>query len=673
MTGIQRAVLGEALQEAIGGDEVRALLLTTHDLDPQFLEAEILPVFLGNTLQHTQRTRQVQLEHEIRGRDVDIDVYYEGRALAAHEGAARLGWSRLRMTGRRGGVFHPKVVLALCSGDQGESLIVSVASANLTRGGWWTNLEVADVVRLNDGQRHGYLAGLKALVKQLDRAAPALANRSATKRVAKFLARQEAYSTITDGGTLRPTLLPGWTSMTAELGRLFGNRLAGSHLEVITPFHDADPLAEGSALIGLIDQFRPRSTTIALPMLGVGTPLPQAVFDRIAADDRIAWGRIPTAYTRLADGVDAGDRSVHAKVYRFWRGGSEPFEVLIAGSHNLSGAAHSGTTNFEVSVIHELRGRRQQPFLERADDRPDAFDVLDPEEEAQHTPSALPLSLAYDWESGQASARWDAGTPPQPVVISRAGESVVRVDLQQRQNTVALDAQDSGRLREVLMSSCVVTATIHDGSSSPLLLIELNHDLKPLLTGMTLTPAELLALWAIPDLRSRLEKAGRLQGERGPTEPDLDGAPPATVSMFEQFAGVYHAFQGLKTRIGEMVAAGRVRAAAVLLYGRGLDSPCTVLELVRDQADDDLALAYVTFRCARHLLDAVETDHQSLATELPRQRQELIGVVAHHDRLRRALIESAAESERAELEQFLVWFDDQFDTETQEVTTEATP
>lgn len=86
MTGLDKAVLGQAIQAAIGEDEVQALMLTTHDLDPQFFEGEILPVFLGNNLQHTQRTRALQLEHEIRERDVAIDVYYEGRALAAHEG-----------------------------------------------------------------------------------------------------------------------------------------------------------------------------------------------------------------------------------------------------------------------------------------------------------------------------------------------------------------------------------------------------------------------------------------------------------------------------------------------------------------------------------------------------------------------------------------------------------
>ena len=56
MTAIEKAVLGDALQTAIGEADVQAVVFTTHDLDPQFFEAEILPVFLGNDLKHTQRT-----------------------------------------------------------------------------------------------------------------------------------------------------------------------------------------------------------------------------------------------------------------------------------------------------------------------------------------------------------------------------------------------------------------------------------------------------------------------------------------------------------------------------------------------------------------------------------------------------------------------------------------
>lgn len=668
MTGMQGAVLGEAIQGAIGERMVTALVFCTHDLEPPFFEIEILPVFLGNDLKHNQRTRWLQLDHEMRDRGVAVDVYFEGRALVEYEGAARLNWNRLQMNGRGSGKFHPKVVLALCEQDGLESLVVAVSSANLTRGGWWTNLECADVVTITDGERHGYLAGLVDLVAQLQRSAPKLAERGATTAVRAFLARQRPYTNTTQDGVLRPTLLPGWSDLPGELARLFGRRIDGLHLEVISPFHDAVPLAPGAALVGLLDAFRPKSTTLALPFVGSGTPVAEAVYAAVNADDRVSWAKLPSKHARTADGVDAGDRSLHAKVYRFWRGGPDPLEVVVMGSHNLSAAAHSGTVNFEVSVVNEVRGRRQRALLEPLDATPDAFDVLDGDaEENEHLPSAFPLSLAYDWETRRAEARWESGSKPQPVTIQRAGETLLRVELSAPKTTIALGTDESIRLGDLLRVSCVVTAVTDDKRSRPLLVIERNHDLKPaLIEGLELNPAEILALWSIPDLRERLRRLGRARAAAASNEDDLEHsastpAPPA--SMFEQFAGVLHAFASLRKRVDSAVAEGRLRQAGILVYSEGMDSPTTALALVREQAENDPALAYVTFRCATLLTAYVARAHPAVAEQFVDSGERLDAVLAHTEELRAALIASGPEAERAELGAFVAWFDRHFDEE----------
>ena len=276
MTGMDKAVLGEALQTAIGEAEVQALVFTTHDLDPQFFEAEILPVFLGNDLKHTQRTRQVQLEHEIRGRDVAIDVYYEGRALAAHEGAARLGWSRLQMSGRHGGVFHPKVVMALCVEDEVESLVVS---------GLLGEPDPRWVVDQPRGGRRLPSRGRPAL--RLPRrphdpcrtaptsAAPRAGRSARHEAVRKFLASTTSLLDL----DVQRSRAPDHPSRVERPRRRAETSVRspppgpapGSHLTV--------PRRRPAGRRGRAGEparaFQPRSTTLALPLLGTGTPLPR--------------------------------------------------------------------------------------------------------------------------------------------------------------------------------------------------------------------------------------------------------------------------------------------------------------------------------------------------------------------------------------------------------------
>ena len=226
------------------------------------------PVFLGDDLKHTRRTREIQLDYEIRERDVLIDVYYEGRALAAHEGGGRLGWNRIRGPSRRGGVFHPKVVLALCETTTGRSRSSShVSSANLTA------RRVVDQRRVRrrrpssiDGQRHGYIAVLGPAGRPAGPAAP-LDRRPATTKVRQFLQRQRGYTQATDAGVLRPNCASRASkTLPRPCEGCSASRLDGAHLEVVSPFIDADPLAGHERPPADARPLAPKTVRVVLPV-----------------------------------------------------------------------------------------------------------------------------------------------------------------------------------------------------------------------------------------------------------------------------------------------------------------------------------------------------------------------------------------------------------------------
>lgn len=668
MEAMETAVLGEALQQAIGERKVKHLVFCTHDLEPEFFEEEILQTFLGNDLQHNRRTRQLQLDYEIRQRDVKIDVYYEGRALAAHEGTARLGWNRIRMSGKRGGVFHPKLVLALChDADGAESLVVCTGSANLTRGGWWTNVECVDVVRLEDGERHGYLGGLVETVKQLHRA-HSQTTQAATAAVRAFLTRPKPFLQRTDRGVLRPMMLPPHKEFGAGLQEALAGLVDGTHLEIIAPFHDPQPSAEGSALAGLLEWFAPSSTTVLLPMRDGATTLSRETYDDLTELADVAWGELPPRYVRTSAGVDAVDRGLHAKVYRFWRGGSDPVEVIVVGSHNLTSAAHRGDTNAEVSVVHQVVPPRGRPLLDRLTTAPDSFDALDPEGDAAEPSAALPMTVCFDWAASEATAatvRWDkGGLPPHGVELLRAGRTVCRISIEQSQTIITLPEAAASALRAELLSSCVLTAHTDDGAEAPLLVVELNHPYKPdLLSGAELTTAEILALWSLSELRDRLSLVGRARAGTAADEVDLDSTPDASppVSMFDQFAGVFHAFSELRRRVAASVEAGELDRAGAAVYGSTFDSPRSVLELAF--AGTDPVLAYVIHRCAQLLDEHVAQQFAAVVERFPEPRTRLQSQLAKSDALREQMVAAVPMGEQAALREFIAWFDSEFAAE----------
>src|ERR1700730_9723408 len=139
------------------GRRLVAAVFLTFRFDPEFFEQEILPVFLDVPLSHAAAIKLVQLEDALRSVPHGVVVYYDQNGLVPEAGPARLDVKRIAVR-HRTGIFHPKNVLALVEsgepdqdGHRAKSLIVACLSANLTRAGWWENLEVCHTEEIAEG------------------------------------------------------------------------------------------------------------------------------------------------------------------------------------------------------------------------------------------------------------------------------------------------------------------------------------------------------------------------------------------------------------------------------------------------------------------------------------------------------------------------------------------
>ncbi len=86
-------VLSEALEEAVGGDRVRAAVFVTFRFDPEFFEHAVLPCLFGRGFSTDREIRRVQVGEALRGVD-HVAVYFEKSGLVP-TGAARLDYRRV--------------------------------------------------------------------------------------------------------------------------------------------------------------------------------------------------------------------------------------------------------------------------------------------------------------------------------------------------------------------------------------------------------------------------------------------------------------------------------------------------------------------------------------------------------------------------------------------------
>lgn len=212
--------------------DVRAALLCTYGLDPQFFEAEILPALLPTALGTDASAGSLSAYlYEADGATATsrIEVLYDH--LVADGPQLFLGYRQIDLGGR---AFHPKILIA----EYEDRLRVVVASANLTRAGWTSLFELMFVDDLLPGVPHGWTSGLRSFVEAT--AAAAGGRGAAAERILTFLDRVGA-----SGSTLHHSFDGPLIEAAFPAG-------APTRVDVVSPFF------EGEDGTGLFDQLTSR-------------------------------------------------------------------------------------------------------------------------------------------------------------------------------------------------------------------------------------------------------------------------------------------------------------------------------------------------------------------------------------------------------------------------------
>lgn len=665
MAEIPHAPLSDALERRIDGREIVSAIFLTYKFDPAFFEQEVLPVLFDIPLSHASAIRLVQLEEHIRTLSGEIAVYYDGRGLIpTGSGSAKLDVRRIPVI-HRTGVFHPKNIFLLLERNDRTSkeraLLSACMSANLTRAGWWENVEVCHFEEVKEGDKTllrddllDFLGGLKRRAPAGDKGVRAIDD------VLQFL-RQSVQSRInrSSGEGLFTRFYAGRESLIDFLKVAATGRISGANLEVISPyFDDSDSCAP---LAALIDEFAPKEVRVHLPKGPAGEALcPEALFKHVQQMEGVSWARLPANMTKAGAGEDVAPRYVHAKVYRFFSRNPAQ-EVLLVGSPNLTTAAHQNGGNLETAFLVEVQSKGRPDFwLEPESRRPTRFEYRSELDEVENYP-ALPLCLRYSWDTQQAEAFWFDAEPPNPILLSVRGVSIGEVKSLPPRSWTTLANEIAVALRQHLDETSFVTAVVAPGEPTLILVQEEGMAFKPSLL-LSLSVAEILRYWAMltPAQRAAFIEAKWPQGT-----PIGDGAdlvarlrmqyPKDT--LFDRFAGFFHAFNALEKNVRAAVSENRDKDAAYRLFGKKYDSLPTLLGCLAKDGEEDLVERYVIVRCAAQLVEEIRKDlpefwssHAADAVSLSREVKRL------SSELRTAL----CESDPKQMSEYLDWFDGWF-------------
>ena len=125
-------------------------------------------------------------------------------------------------------------------------------------------------------------------------------------------------------------------------------------------------------------------------------------------------------------------------------------------------------------------------------------------------------------------------------------------------------------------------------------------------------------------------------------------------SIFDRFAGIYHAFERLYRHVTDCIARHETRDAVARLFGAKYDSLPELLQKTLDNNDDPV-MRYIMFLCAKQVCARIKAHSSDFWKAHGKERNRLESLLSRLPSLADAL--PLEESDRAE---FLDWYETMF-------------
>ena len=580
-------MLKDSLRDAITGlpdYRVTHALFTTYAFEPEFFETAILPLLLpdgGMGLSLHSVVRRLQLEALLRATPMAIDVYFDNRVVVP--GCPFLPYSMLPV--RLQDEFHGKLILLRLEDKRGNArCVLGTGSANLTKAGWWENLEAWHFTDSFDPARPpaGLLPGIRTLLRFL-------ANSTQPGRATDFFTDTFANSRarrLKDDEPVLGVFTPDGDSFLDWIVEHRNDE--DTPLEVISPYFAES--GHGALVSDLLNAVGSTTLKLWLPedhwqAGGTAVLMDERTYDDLAAVDSLRWCRMRDAELAQARNKDQTPRFLHAKLIR------KPGSFSFMGSVNFSNKAFRRRRNFEAGFLFPDSGGAWLVPV-----KPEPLRFLKAVEQALHTgidESVPALWARFNWQT----RRLQVG-PASKLTDKTHRNATLRI----------LDAQgDDSGLGITLPGSILIPADaplhrdlqsnpwirlVFPGGAVALVWVQqeaLEH--RPLPMDLQPDVWRILEMWRSlaegeagsgPVDLGALEVLLQRRGERG--DAPLAGEPEQDI--FEEMAAAHGSFYLLRRRMQTEHERGNVARCEYYLSAPRPDSLANLLERIEHPGDD---------------------------------------------------------------------------------------
>lgn len=337
-------------------------------------------------------------------------------------------------------------------------------------------------------------------------------------------------------------------------------------------------------------------------------------------------------------------------------------ELLLVGSPNLTSAAHRGARsgNLETAILLDRSGSGPLGWWLEQLEQLAGLEFRPLTSEDRSLESILPITLRFDWKSGELRYYWEQRRKVPPAFsLSAGGRPLARVESITLEEWTLVPVEPD-TLRDVMKSGAFLDVTVGEDPPQRILVQEVGMEHKPSLLH-ELTPEQILEYWSMLTTEQQDAFIEREIFRQVSREGDGQAPPPIpeSDSMFDRFAGIFHAFSCLRERLDDALERGDAsgeRHAVYRLFGRRHDSLRSLVDKLAGDASGDTVILYVSLLCAQDVVRWVRAEHSAFASAHRDDLNELDRALqASH-----AIRERFSFGEAADRERFLDWLEEMF-------------
>jgi len=605
------AVISERLLELIAGREVKAAVFTTYTFEPEFFEIEVIPLLLNQESAYSsdERVKRFMVRENLRESGLPIDVFYDLPMFRRNGDSSPEMEYICHGVNLRERAFHGKINMILVKDLESneETLLFGAGSNNLSRAGWWDNIECQHWEEIkNKTVTRRFLKELQEELLYLEgcRSFNSGIQTSAIDQISEYIFGCKSavsidpiyYYGLSYTANKNKSKFESFLTHKKSPLQTFSNW----NLEIISPFFadDANNTEYKTFFDMGIEEIK-----LFLPFDDEGNALCQdKYYQHIHNEDRIDWAQWSGDVAGVL-GVN-GDyfRRLHAKVYHFY---NKRQSWIFVGSVNFTYKAFH--ENAEAGFLVKLR--KSGPLLERIPDKKVVESFEPPEDivpgnvgDYDNDIKYPEIHLVFDWKNKTLIGRTARREVYEIEVIGSEGHIVV--DDWKIKFKEEIYQGDTENLQKILRNGSLVKIRGFSYKKKDpfkdhfILLQQTGWSHKPL-NLPELSAAQILAIYSgmsserrqmmLIDAKIRALVLSSQAGELTTHDEDI-----IVEQFFSEYAEVFNAFNKFKKRLEDALESNELNQVDYYLTGTGVDSLVSLVARANEIDEDNQSLNAVS-------------------------------------------------------------------------------